>query len=108
MNSMSRNQKICRVASDVLTVICLSIAYELWGGGAMIMYIILMILESITYFSSYTMKRLYWRKQIWRCDTCGNVIDDDAEVIVTFHYGGRIRRYDTSECMSAGVKEKLK
>lgn len=55
--------------------------------------------------SKYRTERLYWRKQIWRCDTCGSIITPQSEAVITCRLSGSLKRYDTADCMSSGLKE---
>lgn len=105
MNTMNNKRKVGYVVTILLNGVVAYFGASKYGDGFLWFFMATVFLTALNVASRYQLKNLYWRKQIWRCDTCDNVIDDDADLIVTFVSGGRTRRYDTSECMSKGVKE---
>lgn len=103
MNSMTRDQKIGYIVVRILGALLVGVGIGMWGGGVFPFYIALAFGVRLEVELRNKVTKLYWRKQVWRCDTCNDVIEDGAEAIITFHMGGRTKRYDKVECMSAGI-----
>jgi hypothetical protein len=107
-NSMNKKRKAGYVITILGQGVLVYFATAKYGDDFLWFFFGTVFLTTIMVSSNHEMKKLYWRKQIWRCDTCDKVITEDADLIVTFSSGGRTRRYDTNECMSAGVKDAFK
>lgn len=107
MNSMSRKRKVEYILSILGMGLIVYLSTDKWGDGFTWAFFAMIVVTSLMISSTHEMKRLYWRKQIWRCDVCGKKIDDTPEFIMTIHAGGRTKRYDTVKCMRNDIQEVL-
>lgn len=103
MNDMNNKRRALYVIAILANAWLAGLGVSNYGDNFLFIFLGVVFLTSVQVMAKNRMETLYWRKQIWRCDTCGSIITPQSEAVITCRLSGVLKRYDTAECMKTGI-----
>lgn len=103
MNDMNNARRVIYLVAILGNACLAGFGVSKYGDNFLFLFFGISFFSWLSVAAKNRMETLYWRKQIWRCDTCGSIITPQSEAVITCRLSGVLKRYDTAECMKTGI-----